>query len=422
MKIPEPTSGTADFSKTIALGGTYLSGYTNGTLNRLGQENSLANLIALQMRIAGAGSFEQPLMPDNAGLGLNSRPWISEFLTNYRLDYESDCRGIVSLTPAKNFLSLGNAGAYLSRTSSSVQNLSVPFATTADIINPALSSPYSPSNRNPYFNRFASSPGSVSMLDDAKSQSPTFNILWLGMEDIYEYARLGGFGKTIPTPTEFSSRLDVILSGLTANGGKGVIANIPALENFPFYTYINPMSLQLSQGQADSLNQPTLGIFGFTAGQNGFAIEFPARSGSYRQMRPFEKILLSVPSDSLKCYRLGVFLNITDRYCLDSLELENINSSITSYNAIIKQKADQYNLAFVDMNQYFQKVKAGIKVNGIDFNMTFISGGFLSMDGFTPTQKGYALMANEFIKSINLKYGATIPFVNCESCEGIKFP
>ena len=76
----------------------------------------------------------------------------------------------------------------------------------------------------------------------------------------------------------------------------------------------------------------------------------------------------------------------------------------------------------IDMNSYFESIRSGIKWDGVDFDMEFVSGGFLSLDGFHPNQKAYELMANEFIRAINKKYDARIPWVNCSECTGIRFP
>jgi hypothetical protein len=99
-----------------------------------------------------------------------------------------------------------------------------------------------------------------------------------------------------------------------------------------------------------------------------------------------------------------------------------INKVIADYNIVIAAKTQQYGLALADMNSYFKKVKAGIKWDGVDFNAEFVSGGFFSLDGYCPNQKGYAMIANEFIRAINEKYHSTIPWVNCPECSGIKFP
>jgi lysophospholipase L1-like esterase len=67
-------------------------------------------------------------------------------------------------------------------------------------------------------------------------------------------------------------------------------------------------------------------------------------------------------------------------------------------------------------------VVTGIKWDGVDMNAVFVSGGFFSLDGYHPNQKGYALIANEFIKAINNKYNAVIPTINCIECNGVLFP
>lgn len=61
------TQGEADFSKYVALGNSLTSGYRDGALYIDGQNESYPNIIANQMKLAGGGSFLQPLMNDNLG-------------------------------------------------------------------------------------------------------------------------------------------------------------------------------------------------------------------------------------------------------------------------------------------------------------------------------------------------------------------
>lgn len=420
---PDPQPGEADFTKTIAVGGNFLAGYQDGALNMDGQRLSLPALLARQFRLAGGGMFNQPLMPDNTGFGLNSKSWEIPFVTASHLGYRTDCEGVTSLGPVKNYIPVSSAGPYLQGVAgNSFQDLSVPFARIQDYFNPAFGLSYSSGNPNPYYNRFASDPGNSTLYFDAKAQGATFITMWTGMEDIYEYARYGGYNVTIASSSTFSAYLDSLLSGLTSNGAKGVIANIPHLSSFPFYTLISPRGLELTQNKADSLNQLTGGIFNFQEGENGFVIADNNSSFGYRQMGMGEYVLLSVPTDSLKCDYLGSFSELPDRYALDSSEVQTIEQAIDAYNSIIAQKAAQYNLALVDMNTYFKTVKAGVMWNGVQLNAEFVSGGFFSLDGYHPNQKGYSLIANEFIRVINAKYGSTIPAVNCTECSGIKFP
>jgi len=44
------------------------------------------------------------------------------------------------------------------------------------------------------------------------------------------------------------------------------------------------------------------------------------------------------------------------------------------------------------------------------------------LDGVHPTDRGYAIVANEFIKTINQKYGSSLPLVDVTVYKGIVFP
>ena len=74
------------------------------------------------------------------------------------------------------------------------------------------------------------------------------------------------------------------------------------------------------------------------------------------------------------------------------------------------------------MNSYFALVNKGVKNAGVDYSTAFLSGNFIGLDAFHPTQKGYEMISNEFIKAINAKYNAKVWPVVCVDCEAIKFP
>lgn len=429
LDIPEPSAGDANFSKTIAIGGNYMAGYQDGALYRKGQTLSIPALLAEQFKLVGGPIFNQALMPDDNGLGLNSKSWESWFVSPSHLGYKTDCEGVTSLSPLKSSMDVSAATPYLTGIAgNSVQNLAVPFATVSDYFDPALGNAFSTTgNKNPYYNRFASYPGVSTVYGDAKAQNATFITAWLGMEDIYNYAGTGGTGAAIPSAASFAAHLDTLLGGLTANGAKGVIANIPDFRSFPYYTLVAWDNADLRQTQADSLNDIyiPLGLthIFFKKGRNGFIINDDNANGGVRQLHAGEYITLSVPIDSMKCAKYGLFAQtINTRYALDSSEVYQVDQATAAYNSVIALKAAQYGLALVDMHSYFNSVKAGIKWNGADFNAEFVSGGFYSLDGYHPNQKGYALIANEFIKAINTKYNAVIPTFTCVECDGILFP
>lgn len=425
---PKPKAGDADFTKTIAVGGNYMAGYQDGSLYLKGQRLCIPALLTEQFKLVGGSIFNQVLMPDDKGLGLNTKPWESWFVSASQLRYKTDCKGVSALSPVKSQLPMALATPYLTgMAGNSNHNISVPYADIFDYFDPAFGEVFSSTgNKNPYYNRIASTPGTSTMYSDAKAQNATFFTAWIGMEDIYNFASSGGTSGSIPSAADFSMYLDSLLKGITANGAKGVLANIPGLRNFPFYTLIGwDNAVLVRQSQADSLNDSYAGLdhIHFEIGRNGFVIDDPLHPSGVRQLHNDEFITLSVPLDSMKCEKYGLIgATIHDRYNLDSAELFEIDQSIMAYNAIIAQKASQYNLALVDMHTWFNSVKSGIKWDGADLNTTFVSGGFFSLDGYHPNQKGYALIANEFIKAINGKYNSVIPTVNCTECNGVLFP
>ena len=89
---------------------------------------------------------------------------------------------------------------------------------------------------------------------------------------------------------------------------------------------------------------------------------------------------------------------------------------------LLSELSEQYDLALVDAHKWFAEIPNEITYNGTPVNSSFASGGAFSLDGITLTGKGKAMLANEFIKAINLKYHSTIPEINALEYNAILFP
>jgi hypothetical protein len=133
-------------------------------------------------------------------------------------------------------------------------------------------------------------------------------------------------------------------------------------------------------------------------------------------------ILLNVPLDSVKCHKWGSLIPIPDRYVLTAQEINTIEAAINDYNAIIKNTSEAKGLALVDLHSFFNKIKTGFIYNGVTVNASFVSGGAYSLDGLNLTARGNALLANEFIKSINNKYQSSIPLLDAMKYPAVIFP
>ncbi len=137
-----------------------MSGYQHGALFQKGQKLSIPALLAEQFKLVGGGSFPQALMPDDNGIGLNTKPWESRFITPSHLNFKTDCKGVSALSPIKDTISLSAAAPYLiGIAGNGIQNLAIPYSNTVDYFNPAFGNSISAGNSNPYYNRIASNPG-----------------------------------------------------------------------------------------------------------------------------------------------------------------------------------------------------------------------------------------------------------------------
>ena len=423
--LPDADKGNIDASNYVALGGAMTAGYANGGLYYEAQQNSYANLLAEQLKLVGGGDFKIPYASAGSigvGIGVNKDTVAPSVLGN-----RTDCQGTISLGPVK-LATKGDASILSYNVYSSqgpFSNMGVPDVKVIDMDVPGYS--------NPFYSRMASS-ASSSVLSDAVAKNPTFFTVALGLNDVLNYTLKGGTADAI-TPiggavnVGFQASIHNIIDKLTANGAKGVIANIPSIKTMAYFNTVAYNALKIDATTAENLNTfygALNASFTFNEGNNGFIISdtTQALSGTLGR-RPAvdgELILLNVPLDSIKCHKWGSLVPIPDRFSLTLYEINQIENAINNYNLILKNIANSKGLAFVDMNAFFAKIKSGYMYNGISVNAAFVSGGAYSLDGLNLTPRGNALLANEFIKAINDTYQSSIPHIEATKYPGVIFP
>ena len=424
VDVPAVSKGNLDLTNYVAIGNSMSAGYADNALYYGGQETSYPNLIAQQLKLAGAGNFKQPYVDaSSVGIGVNQN-------AKFALKPAADCSGAISLTP----VAVANEGDFTILTTSVAaqgpfNNMAIPGAKAITTIYPGYGNPANgPGNFNPFFTRVTTNPASASILSDALAQNPSFFTLSIGNDDVYGYALSGGVMDAItpsagPAGVGFDASVDMIAGALLLNGAKGVVANIPEISSIPYFTTIPYNGLVVDATTAAALTaayQP-LGIT-FQAGANGFIIEDGNAPGGLRQIQAGEMVLLSVPQDSLKCAGWGSMKPIPNIFILTADEISQVNAAVSAYNTKLKSIADANGLAFVDVKSFMNTVKTGIMYNGVGINASFVAGGAFSLDGVHLTPLGNALLANEFIKAINSKYGSTIPQVDATKYRGVAFP
>jgi hypothetical protein len=276
---------------------------------------------------------------------------------------------------------------------------------------------------NPFFGRMASSV-TTTVLSDALASEPTFFSVFIGIEDVLDFAKSGGTDDNMPTVSAFENDYTQVVESLLNNGAKGVLAKIPDITKMPYFTTIPWNGLSLDEENSISLNNfyNQLG-YSFQIGINPFMIvDSSVNIFAVRQILENELFLLSLPLDSVKCHKMGTLFPIRDEFVLDLNELQTLRNRIDGYNAVISSLATQYELAIVNSDNFFANLNDGFIYNGVSISAKFVSGGAYSLDGIHFNAKGNALLANEFLKSINQKYNSRIPLLNANSYDGIYFP
>lgn len=445
------TAGTADFSNYVSLGNSLTAGYSDSALFIAGQEGSYPNILASQFALVGGGDFTIPYMADNTGgLLLGGTP-----IAGTRLYFNGSGPAPVAGPPTTDITNV---------LSGPFNNMGVPGAKSYHLLAPGYGNVAGvlSGQANPYFVRFASSP-TTSVLADALAQNPTFFSLWIGNNDVLGYATSGGAGTNqtgnpnpatygandITDPTVFAGVYNTLVDQLTANGAKGVVANLPYVTTIPYFKTVphNPVPLdaataaQLNAGfapynngllfaqsngllTADEVARRTISfsasstnrvvmVDSYLTNLSGFGIP------SYRQATSEDLIVLPARTfigttvGGNPAQVNGVSVPLADNWVLSKEEVQEVRVATDAYNASIESIANAKGLAFVNANVLQSQIaQGGITANNFTVTSAYVTGGGFSLDGVHPSPRGYALIANEFFRAINATYGSNFKGVN----------
>jgi lysophospholipase L1-like esterase len=446
--------GSAVFTKYVALGDSFAAGYSDGALFAKGQTNSYTNILSQQFVAAGGGAFTTPMMVDNVGGFSSGGVQIPKFPTRYIFNPKTSSPVNVP----------GVSGTVITtHLTGTFNNMGVPGAKSFHLIAPGygnLAGVFTtPATANPYFARFSSS-ATTSILADAMAQTPTFFSLFIGGNDVLGYATNGGvptsqdpvLGDDITPTATFNFAYNTLVTTLTANGAKGVVANLPYITSLPYFTTVpyNPIALDATKAgllnsgyaaynaglvqmknlnliTADELAKRTIN---FVTGNNAVVIVDSYLTNlsaykipSYRQATK-EDLVVLLASNFIKESVLagdptkinGASLPLADKWVLTKDEVDEVKKATDEYNTIIAATAESKGLAFVDTKATLTKLSSGgIRFGTFVMTSSYAVGGAFSLDGVHPSPRGYGLIANIFIDAINAKYGSTLRHVDLAS-------
>ncbi len=408
---PANNSGSADFTRYIAVGNSITSGFANNGLYLAGQQMAFPNLLAGQMKLAGGGSFTSPYFSADQSDG-------SGYLK--LSGFNSD--GTPIIVPVADKLAVrgqttisGIPVTLYTKYSGDINNYGVPGIRLSDVTNPFYG------NFNGFYERLL--PGnagsnSTAYLDFVTAKPFTFFTCWLGNNDALGYATSDGVTATSAlTPKDDFGKLYVAtIAALTKTGAKGVVTTIPDVTAIPYFHYITVQALLAG---AQKVSPVFTSIYIQALDDSGNYITRAATNAD-DIMLTFDPKQLGTTVNNQPLYGLSPTNPLSSAAVLDVKEIAKVQDYVISYNAAIKSAAATYNLPVFDAYMLLNGLKNGVTQDGVTLNTSFITGGFFSLDGVHFTPRGNAYVADEIIKVINAKYGSTIPALNISSYNPVK--
>ncbi len=369
-----PNTGDADFTSFVTIGNSLTAGFQNNSLYESAQECSYGNLIAQQVD----ATYAQPLFDETGTAGKMS---------------------IVSLDPLEIAYSTESGNPLNLDYPAPYNNLGIPGALLYDVLNAT--------DANTCASGLAGSPNELfdvvlrglgTQFQQAQLLTPTFVTLWIGNNDILGYATSGGY-YPYTSETDFEYLYGLLADNIATLNADVVVANIPSVTAIPFFTTIPPML-------PDSLGNYTIPVYGDT--------------GDGVRMLIFGKDLLTLSASGMLALGYGTEGNpLPTTVVLDSLEVATVANVTTFYNATISDLASANGFTLVDIYSFFNDIAAnGYSVDGLDFTTAYIEGGLFSLDGVHPTSRGYGVVANKFIETINAEFDADIPYIYIPAIPG----
>lgn len=366
-------TGSADFSRFVALGDSLGAGFVSGGLVRGAQEDSVPALVARQ---ATGMQISQPLV---------SEPGLPALLR------------LTSLSPLQ-IVRLPGSGSPAA--TPPFQNLSVPGYRVGDAIRDRDRGPADLAS----FILFNPA-GPTTQLEHALAQMPTFALVWLGNNDVLAAATSGIVvdGVTLTPVAQFEADYTTIVGALEGVGADLALATLPDVTSIPFVTTVPPVLVNPATQQPvlgpDGNPIPLLGVGGV-----------PLSPGDRVLLPATAKLAMGI---GVPAFAGGTGVGLENGDYLTAAEVNAIQNRVNAFNAIIRETATQTGSALADINALLRTVATdGYNVGGITFTEDFVTGGTFSLDGVHPQPLGYAVAANTFLEAINGTYDADIPLVD----------
>jgi hypothetical protein len=251
----------------------------------------------------------------------------------------------------------------------------------------------------------------IGQVQEAIALNPTTVVLWLGNNDALVPALVGAISgltpvsaadTTNPSPlANFTGAFDTVIGALAQTHATLIVANIPDVTEVAFFTPITRISQAtgLPAGWiAAALGTGTGDYLRFNALPVAFDILIGKTKGPLPAVCPLP--YPGFPAPNAPCV-------------LTAADAATVRAHVNGYNAAIAAAvASVPNAVLVDTHSLINQISLnGYNVPGRNLNTGYL-GGLFTLDGIHPTNTAYAIIANQFITTMNANLHTNIPPVN----------
>lgn len=358
------------FATTVVIGDSLSAGFQNGSLLDTQQPNGWASLVATQAKF----KLDLPLI---------APPGVPAVLE------------LVSVGPPAVTKQASGTSSGRDDTGLQPYDLAVPGHKLNDLINAAPTA--APITQEDIITDLVLGfplGNSKTQLDEAIDLKPTALFLWIGSNDALD-ADSSGSPSSMTDVATFTTQYTQLLTTLRAKTKATlIVANIPDITAIPYLT------------PADTVIAEFAAATGLSTAQAGTALGI--QSGDLVNATGLGQAQNA--ADALKNGKTPTPLS--DSGFLNAAEITQIQATIGQYNAVIQTQVSAVGGTLVDMHAFFQNLDLnGVTLNGYKATTGFL-GGLFSLDGDHPTNTGYALIANQFIDTMNASLKTTIADVD----------
>lgn len=402
---PNPANGGVMFQRYVALGNSITAGFQSNGLTAAGQASSYPALLAARASIA---RFGQPLVAGTGCPQPMTAPLTPSTVTG------TSCVRV-------------DSAAY-------TQNLAVPGVRVADLF-------LTPNNPTVAFQRlYALLTGGKSEIQAMLDAKPTFVSIWIGNNDALSAALSGTLGpltagadSNLTRLAAFQASLANVTTSLKQTGAQGalLIGVVDAVIAAPLiqpgaYFFLSRDGAGKFQGKTVNNNCSPVDGLGAPNPLAANMVSFQIVSDAN-----FPEINCDPNAYPAGDPRRGVYL-------LDTAEQAIVRTRIAAYNTAIKAQADANGWAYADPNAILGPLlvaKTGALYQNVrkcqdlptattaaQFQAAILNscpvtgptaapgffGSLITFDGVHPSSAAHVILAREFAKIINTKYGTQL--------------